>query len=347
MNGTSVWLRAETRPTERRSPLVPDDARRLVAAGVTVTVENSPRRCFPVSEYEAAGCRVAEEGAWVDAPGDAIVLGLKELPDEPATLRHTHVFFGHAFKKQPGAERLLRRFRDGSGTLLDLEYLVDGTGRRLAAFGYWAGYLGAALAVLHASATLTAPLTGFNRDELDAALAGVTGTGAPSTLVTGALGRCGRGARDALAVAGVAPTCWDIKETRELDKGALLAHDVLVNAVLATGPVQPFVEEADLADPARRLATVADVSCDVGGAYNVLPIYDSTTSWAQPVRRLWDAPPLDLIAIDNLPSLLPFESSVDFSAQLAPLLPSIGQAGSAWDTTLTSFRSATKEVVGD
>jgi saccharopine dehydrogenase (NAD+, L-lysine-forming) len=317
-----------------------------VASGVAVTVEDSPRRCFPVGEYEAAGCRVVEEGAWADAPPDTIVLGLKELPDEPAALRHTHVFFGHAFKKQPGAEPLLRRFRAGGGTLLDLEYLVDGTGRRLAAFGYWAGYLGAALAVLHVSGTLPAPLTGFGREELDAALAKAAG-GAPATLVTGALGRSGRGARDALAVAGVTPTCWDLAETRELDKGALLAHDVLVNAVLATGPGRPFVERSDVADPTRRLATIADVSCDVGGAYNVLPIYDSTTSWARPVRRLWDAPPLDLVAIDNLPSLLPLESSVDFSAQLAPLLPEIGRPGSAWDTALASFRTTMKEVIGD
>jgi saccharopine dehydrogenase (NAD+, L-lysine-forming) len=345
VNATSVWLRAETRPTERRTPLVPDDARRVLATGIPVTVEDSTRRCFPTDEYAAAGCRVVEAGAWADAPADTIVLGLKELPDEPAALRHTHVFFGHAFKKQPGAERLLRRFHDGDGTLLDLEYLVDGTGRRLVAFGYWAGYLGAALAVLHTSGTLATPLTGFSRAELDAALAGVHSV--PATLVTGALGRCGRGARDALAVAGIMPTCWDLDETRVLDKAALLAHDVLVNAVLATGPVQPFVVDDDVADPARRLATIADVSCDVGGAYSVLPIYDATTSWEQPVRRLWDAPPLDIVAIDNLPSLLAVESSVDFSAQLSPLLPSLGQPGSAWDTTRTVFGTATKEVLGD
>ena len=40
----------------------------------------------------------------------------------------------------------------GGGALLDLEYLTDDHGRRLAAFGYWAGYVGAALAVLHAGA---------------------------------------------------------------------------------------------------------------------------------------------------------------------------------------------------
>jgi saccharopine dehydrogenase (NAD+, L-lysine forming) len=346
VNATSVWLRSETRQTERRTPLVPDDARRLVAAGVPVTVEDSPRRCFPIGEYADAGCAVAEEGAWAGAPADATVLGLKELPDSQDALRHTHVFFGHAFKRQPGAAGLLRRFRDGGGTLLDLEYLVDANGRRLTAFGYWAGYLGAALAVLQVAGTLTAPLTGFDRDELDAALARVAGT-APATLVTGALGRSGRGARDALAVAGVVPTCWDLAETRDLDKGALLAHDVLVNAVLASSPTQPFVDKDDVADPARRLAMIADVSCDVGGAYNVLPIYDATTTWTEPVRRLWDSPPLDLIAIDNLPSLLAVEASVDFSAQLAPLLPSIGQPSAAWDTALASFRAATTEMVRD
>ena len=53
--------------------------------------------------------------------------------------------FGHAYKGQPAGQVLLRRFRDGGGTLYDLEYLTDETGRRVAAFGYWAGYAGAAL----------------------------------------------------------------------------------------------------------------------------------------------------------------------------------------------------------
>ncbi|MGW2857742.1 saccharopine dehydrogenase, partial [Streptomyces sp. NPDC001215] len=131
MTALHLWLRHETRPTERRTPLVPSDARRLVDAGVTVTVEDSPQRVFPAKEYEAVGCRLAEPGSWVTAPRDAVILGLKELPDQPPELIHRHVFFGHAYKGQPGAAALLRRFRAGGGTLLDLEYLVDDTGRRL------------------------------------------------------------------------------------------------------------------------------------------------------------------------------------------------------------------------
>ncbi len=89
---------------------------------------------------------------------------------------------------------------------------------------------------------------------------------------------------------------------------------MLVNAVLATTLVPPFLREEDLDSPARRLRTLCDVTCDVGSPFNVLPVYDRTTDWTEPVRRLRKEPPLDLIAIDNLPSLLPRESSADFSA---------------------------------
>lgn len=125
MTELHLWLRHEARTTERRTPVVPDDARRLVENGVALTVEDSPQRVFPIEEYEAAGCRVAPAGSWVSAPRDAVVLGLKELPGEPAELAHRHIFFGHAYKGQPGAAGLLRRFAAGGGALFDLEYLVD------------------------------------------------------------------------------------------------------------------------------------------------------------------------------------------------------------------------------
>ena len=49
-------------------------------------------------------------------------------------------------------------------------------------------------------------------------------------------------------------------------------------------------------------------------------VYDRVTDWAVPVLRVADAPTLDVMAIDNLPSLMPRESSEDFAAQLLPLL---------------------------
>lgn len=344
MTELHLWLRHEVRSTERRTPVVPSDARRLVDSGVTLTVEESPQRIFPIEEYEAVGCAVAPAGSWAArAPRDAVIVGLKELPAEPAALTHRHVFFGHAYKEQPGAPELLRRFAAGGGALLDLEYLVDDQGRRLAAFGYWAGYLGAALAVLQHRGRLTAPLTPTSQGELDELLRPVAGDEEFTALVIGALGRSGRGARVALRAAGIEPTCWDLDETRDLDRPALLAHDALVNCVLAISPIPPFVREADLDDPARRLRTLSDVTCDVGSPLNVLPVYDRTTEWGDPVRRLHKEPPLDLIAIDNLPSLLPEESSVGFSGSLLPLLLEFG-VGGPWGRCLDRFHQACREL---
>ena len=335
-----LWIRHEVRASERRAPLVPQDARRLVELGFHLTVEESPQRVYPLDEYLAAGCQGAEAGSWTEAPEPAYVLGLKELPDLPEQLIHRHIFFGHAYKGQQGSRELLARFARGGGELLDLEYLVDDTGRRLAAFGYRAGYVGAALGVLQARGRLTAPLCPLSKGELDRQLRDSMRAGAPDALVIGALGRCGRGAVDALEVAGLAATCWDQEETRELDRAALLHHDLLVNTVLTSRPIPPFLRPADLPVADRRLSLVVDVTCDVTSDLNVLPVYRTVTDWSEPVRRLHQDPPLDLIAIDNLPSLLPAEASRAFSAELVAQLRTLADPAAPWRHCRADFRAA-------
>jgi saccharopine dehydrogenase (NAD+, L-lysine-forming) len=342
-----LWVRSEVRPTERRAPIVPADARRLVEAGVRVTVEESPQRSFPIGGYAAAGCAVAPPGSWVDADPEVVVVGLKELPATPAALRHRHVFFGHAYKGQRGAAGLLHRFAAGGGVLLDLEYLVDDAGRRLAAFGHWAGYVGAALSVLALRGRMPVPLEPGTRAELDERLRPEPGDDRSRVLVIGALGRSGRGALAALEVAGLTPTGWDLAETRSLNRSALLAHDALVNVVLSATPAPPFLRPADLTDPARRLRLVCDVSCDVDSPCNLLPVYDTVTDWQHPVRRLHDDPALDLIAIDNLPSLLPAEASTAFSADLLPLLLTLDADGAPWRRARRAYADALGRIDGD
>ncbi len=334
MQPVHVWIRSEFRSTERRAPLVPADVTLLLDDGFEVTVEESPQRIFAIDEYAAAGASVAGQGTWTDAPQDAYVLGIKELPDEPGSLRHRHIYFAHAFKGQEGSRRVLERFRDGGGRLLDIEYLTDDDGRRVVAFGYWAGYMGAALGVLHLAGLLAAPLTPMAKHELDTELeqAGKAGADQLLALVTGARGRSGRGAQRALMAAGLPITRWDRQETRDLHKQALLGHDLLVNCVVTHTPTTPFVEHADL-EHERRLRVLADVTCDVTGPTNVLPVNTEITTWEEPVRRLHDGTaehdtaPLEVIAIDNLPSLLPREASEGFSGDLTPHLLGLAEEG--------------------
>ncbi len=336
MSSLHLWMRHETRPTERRAPLVPHDAARLVAAGARVTVEESPQRVFDIEAYRAGGCEVALAGSWPQAPDDAHVLGIKELPDEPVELRHTHIFFGHSYKGQDGAEALLARFSAGGGDLLDLEYLTA-DGRRVIAFGYWAGYVGASLGVLAARGRL-APLHPMERAELDDLTRGADAVGLPA-LVTGARGRSGRGAVDALAVAGAETTGWDRTETAVLDRAALRARELLVNCVLSTVPREPFVGPGDLTAP-RALRVVADVTCDVTSEHNLVPVNTAVTSWAEPARRVAGEPPLDVIAVDNLPSLLPREASMAFSADLVGLVPQLLGRRGPWQEARRAFEDA-------
>ena len=46
--------------------------------------------------------------------------------------------------------------------------------------------------------------------------------------------------------------------------------------------------------------------------------------------RVGDDPPLDVTAIDNLPSMLPLESSEDFAEQLLPTLLTLAENGPVW-----------------
>lgn len=325
---THLWVRAESRPNEDRVGIMPDGVAHLIGQGMAVTVEESPRRIIPTDTYAKAGAAIAPEGSWPTAPDEAIVFGLKELPDDGTPLRHRHIMFGHAFKGQPAGQLLLRRFQAGGGVLYDLEYLTDETGRRLAAFGYWAGYAGAAVSlkcwVAQQRGTICGPVAPYPDkhrllDELRAQM-DATAVARPRAIVIGAKGRVGSGAVDLLALMGVPVTAWDMAET--VAGGPfpqVLMHDIFINAILAQ-PGAPVFVPASAVAPGRDLTVIGDVACDPTSEFSPIKVYDRTTTWDKPALRVADAPPLDVMAIDNLPSMLPRESSQDYAGQLLPVL---------------------------
>jgi saccharopine dehydrogenase (NAD+, L-lysine forming) len=331
-----LWIRAETYANERRTPLVPADVAALVDCGALVTIEDSPSRCFPMQEYLNAGAHAVQAGSWDKAPGRAFVLGLKALPEDIEPVNGRHLYFAHAYKGQQGASALLARFAAGGGEILDFEYLTDAYGRRLAAFGYWAGYIAAALAIRHWNGVL-GPLRATTKDQLDASLHAPL---LPRVLIVGAFGRCGRGAHAALGHAGIEPTAWDVAETAQLDRDSVLGHDILINAVGRTEPGEILLGPEHLSSD-RRLSLITDVTCDVGSPTHLLPVYDQLTSWEEPVRTTAEG--LAVIAIGNLPSLLPREASHDFSTQLVPHL-SLLPDGDCWERSRDAFHIAVQKI---
>lgn len=343
---THLWVRAEQRENEERVGLTPEGCADLIAAGIRVTVEDSDVRAIPIEGYRKAGAEIAAQNSWPQAPADAIIFGLKELPEDGTPLPHRHIMFGHAFKGQPAGQELLKRFKSGGGTLYDLEYLVDKDGRRVAAFGYWAGFAGAAVALKCWLAQQRHEICGAvgvyaGRDALVADLTeemrGIE-KAAPRAIVIGALGRVGTGASDLCEAMGMKVTRWDMAETASGGPfPQIMEHDIFLNCILAR-PGTPVFVPANAAQGPRRLTVIGDIACDPTSDFSPIKVYDRTTTWAEPALRVHDAPPLDVTAIDNLPSMLPVESSEDYAAQLLPSLKTLTDLdGGVWSRARDTY----------
>jgi len=355
MRKAHLWLRAETKPHEQRTALSPQGAKVLIEAGFKVTVECSSQNIFNQDLYQQVNAELVPEGSWINAPKEAIILGLKELPEDDFPLVHQHIYFAHAYKEQAGWQALLSRFKRGGGELFDLEYLVDEQQRRIAAFGYWAGFAGAALSVLawaNQQQNITPPLADISSYQdkqqlLEALVQALNKVEAkPQVLVIGAKGRSGKGAVDLAKALSLEVLEWDLAETKKGGPFVEIIHaDIFINCVLINQDLPPFITNELLSRQERKLSVIVDVSCDPYGSYNPLPIYQQCTTFKSPCLRIDHTKILDLIAIDHLPSLLPKESSEDYGEQLLThLLTLDDKSQGVWPIALALFMSKTNDL---
>ena len=253
--------------------------------------------------------------------------------------------------------------------MYDIEFLTDPTGRRVAAFGYHAGYAGAAIALLawahqvqdpetacpsiQAYPSATALVTDIKRQM--AAAAPRNDGRPPRVIIIGALGRCGTGAVDLCREAGISESDilkWDVAETARGGPFAeIAAADVFVNCIYLSGtPIPPFVTRESLSVPGRKLRVVCDVSCDPTDPNNPVPLYREATTFTEPtvpVQGLQgDGPGLTVTAIDHTPSLVAREASEAFSRLLLPSLLTLDrrEEEGVWVRAEKLFREKVKEI---
>jgi len=333
-----LWLRCETKEFEHRAALTPTTTKKLIDAGFEIFVERDKQRIFDDEEYEKAGAKLVKNNSWPTAPIEIPIIGLKELPVSKEPLPHTHIQFAHCYKRQAGWKDILLRFDVAGGTLYDLEFLTDENGRRVAAFGYHAGFAGAGAGTLAFAAQkqgkalgrlVPYPNENAMISDVQEKLASIKESQSLKVLVMGALGRCGRGAVDFFKGIGIPDENilkWDMAETT---KGGpfseILDVDIFVNCIYLSSRIPHFITMNTINDAGadRRLSIIVDVSCDTTNPFNPIPVYTVNTTFSSPtvpVPVKEGNPTLSVISIDHLPTLLPREASEQFSDDLLPSL---------------------------
>lgn len=142
-NGVVGILSETCNKWERRAPLTPDHCARLLHSGkgkagvARIIVQPSTKRIYHDAIYEDVGCEVSE-----DLSECGLIVGVKQPKLERILPERAYAFFSHTHKAQKENMPLLDKILAERATLYDYELIVGDHGKRLLAFGKYAGRAG-------------------------------------------------------------------------------------------------------------------------------------------------------------------------------------------------------------
>jgi saccharopine dehydrogenase (NAD+, L-lysine-forming) len=296
-NISTLYIRHETIKEEYRTSLVPNDVEILIKLGYIIYIESNKdkkyKRFFSDEEYTAIGTIITMKKWYEMDNNNLLIIGIKELTDyELSRLdSHSHIYFSHSFKGQKGSEKILNAFKYSNSTLYDFEYIKDDKGKRLLSFCYYAGIVGCHLGILYCD-------TSINKSTIHI---GIIGNG-----------KCSNGVQDVLTALSLPFTIIG-RCKKDID---LSSFDILFNCIL--------LEETntevwfDNSTVFTKSLLIVDISCDYTKYNNPIKLYDKPTTISSPIHRHGKF--VKIIAIENLPSMLPEKSSIFFSEKFRNLL---------------------------
>ena len=320
-----VYIRCE-KGNEFRTALVPSDVKILIENGFQVYIQRSQNRIYKDSEYSNVGGVLTDDKWFHDNYKDFLIIGLKELHDLSYLNNHAHIYFSHSFKGQKNSLEILNAFKKSNSKLYDFEYFLENN-KRIIAFGIYAGKVGCVLGLLqHYNkvngktlgkltpwSSYTEMISLLQSNNLKIAIIGT--------------GRCGKGVKKVLQDISIPfvefghDVIFDNKES---------GYDIIFNCILLDESYNRiwFDKNSIFTKP----TIIVDISCDYSKPNNPIQLYKEATTWENPVFHYNEN--VDIIAIENLPSLLPKESSDEFSDTFRKLLLT---QDTVWSKTLDIF----------
>ena len=312
-----IFLRKEINKNETRTPLVPKDIKILKDDGFIIYVQSSENRIYDDKEYEKNGAIITDKNWYSEEFNNFLIIGIKELDNLNKLNKHKHLYFSHCYKRQENAKLILDSFSKSNSIIYDFEYFVNNK-KRMIAFGYFAGLVGAILGLKQYSNKIK-KIENINNlsswKSLDDMINFINGDDYlilknSKIAIIGPEGRCGKGVQFILDKLNLNY----IKITKE--DYNLLDVDIIYNCILLDETYNKiwFNKETKF----NKNLVITDISCDYNKNNNPIKIYNQETTWSKPVFNYNQF--VDIIAISNLPSLLPLESSNDFSSKCLDLL---------------------------
>lgn len=335
----NIFIRRESIQNEKRAPLVPNDVIHLINAGIKVVVQASENRIYSNNEYTQAGALITEDSWFDNKYSDYLIVGIKELDYLDKLNKHTHIYFSHSYKKQTGADIILKAFSESNSKIYDFEYFTNANNQRLIAFGYFAGVVGGLLGLAQYTNRCTSDYTSKNDISNLQHWSSIDYSRKCETIlikiaIVGVNGRCGKGVKKILDSQNIPYTAYGKTDTIN----ALSEFDIVYNCIKLDDTYNKvwFDESSVFTKP----IVIVDISCDYSKQNNPIKLYTQPTTWQNPVYKYNEY--VDIIAIDNLPSLLPKESSDEFSHTFTELI--LNNNSHMWQKCLDTYNLAVNSL---
>ncbi|HLT95021.1 MAG TPA: NAD(P)-dependent oxidoreductase [Membranihabitans sp.] len=280
--------------------------------GANLVVQASHVRCYTDDEYRDQGVPVVESVEDCD-----LLIGVKEVPIDQLIPDKTYFFFSHTIKEQPYNRDLLKAILRKNIRLIDYEVLTDAAGRRLIAFGFFAGMVGAHNALWTYGKRTGEFELGRMKDAFDYGQikkSYKTISWPPVKIILTGKGRVGAGAAQVLEDMGIRKVTPDQflqvdykeavftqidyeeyvrpKEDSGRKSGDFFQYpsdfestfkpytetaDIMINGVYWDNHAPAFFTKEDMRSENFRMRTIADITCDIAPVASIPSTIRATT----------------------------------------------------------------------
>ena len=350
-NLIKIYIRKELNNHEKRTVIVPKDILKLKNNNFLIYIESSENRIYDDYSYKNNGAIITTLKWYNEFFDDSFIIGLKDFEEYDMLKNHVHIYFSHSYKNQYNSLIILNYFKMSSSLIYDLEYFKDESNKRLTSFGFYAGFVGGSLGIIQyytkkiynknisnlkywankysiKNDIIKLMNDGENKNNFISVIknncSNIFKTKSQDNLskinlydlkigIIGSDGNCGSGVKDLLDSLNLKYININ-KDNISLFK--LDEFDILFNCILLDKNYNKIWFDEDTIF--KKNIIIVDISCDFTKQNNPIQLYNKNTTFELPVYSYNEF--VDIIAIDNLPSLLPKDSSDYFSDKFTDLL---------------------------